>query len=248
MLMYMSMASSSPYFSSRAAVSSNPCNAHWSSLTPMIFGKPVSEAPVAGDGGGANRNTALPFPKWTEPTCQIAPATLISFNAVNTASDFSTFVPTPITKNQVRFIVNGGVAQSIFGVPFGNAARNSLRDAKTNSFNIGVYKDFKFWERAVLQWHMTMLNAFNHPNFSSVDPFLDDAGFASEGTGFANPLLFSGGTAASGSGSGLPSSSAFYPNGCFRGPGEFLARAAFFGADGNRSCSRSPAVFSIRRI
>jgi hypothetical protein len=38
-----------------------------------------------------------------------------------------------------------------------------------------------------------MLNAFNHPNFSSVDPFIDDAGLAQEGTGFANPSLTSGG-------------------------------------------------------
>jgi hypothetical protein len=37
------------------------------------------------------------------------------------------------------------------------------------------------------------LNAFNHSNFSSIDPFLDDAGLTQEGTGFANPSLTSGG-------------------------------------------------------
>jgi len=42
-------------------------------------------------------------------------------------------------------------------------------------------------------WHMTMLNAFNHPNFFSIDPTIDDAGFASEGNGFGIPSLTSGG-------------------------------------------------------
>ena len=39
-----------------------------------------------------------------------------------------------------------------------------------------MFKDFKFSERTHLQWHMSMLNVFNHPNFSSIDPSLVDAG------------------------------------------------------------------------
>jgi hypothetical protein len=42
-------------------------------------------------------------------------------------------------------------------------------------------------------WHMQMLNVFNHPNFASIDPFIDDAGLASLETGFANPSLQNGG-------------------------------------------------------
>jgi len=37
-----------------------------------------------------------------------------------------------------------------------------------------------------------MENVFNHPNFYSIDPFVDDAGFATEGNGFADPRLWSG--------------------------------------------------------
>jgi hypothetical protein len=33
---------------------------------------------------------------------------------------------------------------------------------------------------------MTMLNALNHPNFSSVDPFLEDSGLHSSFTGFGD--------------------------------------------------------------
>jgi hypothetical protein len=40
---------------------------------------------------------------------------------------------------------------------------------------------------------MTMLNVFNHPNFSTVDPFIDDAGLADEATGFGVPSLTTGG-------------------------------------------------------
>jgi hypothetical protein len=129
----------------------------------------------------------------TEPICTLAPSTLINFNGVNTATKIATYVPTTVNKNQVRFIVNGVTSQQQFGTPYGNAARNSLRDAKTNTANITVFKNFKFWEKATLEWHMSMINAFNHPNFSSVDPFVDDAGYALEGTGFADPSLWSGG-------------------------------------------------------
>jgi hypothetical protein len=68
-----------------------------------------------------------------------------------------------------------------------------LYDAKTNIANITFFKTFKVKENFKVQWHMSMLNAFNHPNFSSVDPFIDDAGLSQEGTGFANPSLTNGG-------------------------------------------------------
>jgi hypothetical protein len=45
-------------------------------------------------------------------------------------------------------------------------------------------------ESLTLQFHTDFLNALNHPNYSSVDPFIDDAGRAAEATGFANPHLF----------------------------------------------------------
>lgn len=113
--------------------------------------------------------------------CSLAPNTLIDFGAANSAGTV-----TQVANNQVRFIVNGKEADSVFGTPFGNAARNLVSDAKTNSANISIYKNIRFNERATLQWHMTMLDAFNHPNFFSIDPFLDDAGLQFDGTGFGN--------------------------------------------------------------
>jgi len=120
---------------------------------------------------------------------------LLSLNAIN-ATYFTVathFIAVNVTKDNVRFIVNGLLANQQFGTPFGNVARNFSRDARTNIANLTFFKTVKAWERAKVTFHMSMLNAFNHPNFSSVDPFIDDAGLAQEGTGFANPSLTSGG-------------------------------------------------------
>jgi hypothetical protein len=120
--------------------------------------------------------------------CALPATQLISFNSFN-----STGAIVDVTKSQVHFIANGGEADAIFGTPFGNAGRNSLRDHWTNAGNFTLFKNIKFWERAALQWHMTMNNVFNHPQygalFPGIDPFVEDAGLASPGVGFANPLI-----------------------------------------------------------
>lgn len=130
--------------------------------------------------------------------CSPVPANeLIDFTAFNPPAEVGNLGPvTPVSKNQVHFIVNGGEADTIFGTPFGNAARNSLRDFHTNVANLSFFKDEKFGERATLRFSMTMLNALNHPNFSSVDPFIDDAGLVGLGLGFAEPQNTTGSTLA----------------------------------------------------
>jgi hypothetical protein len=136
----------------------------------------------------------------------ITPTTLVSFNSFNngfigTKVDPNTgnTVPDPanpakvVTNKDVRFIANTPTANTVFNSPFGNVGRNTLRDAWSNIANLQFFKTVKVKERLKVQFHMSMLNAFNHPNFSSVDPFLDDAGFSSEGSGFGIPSLTSGG-------------------------------------------------------
>jgi len=59
----------------------------------------------------------------------------------------------------------------------------------TNIVNLGVFKKIKLSERAAFEFHATALNAFNHPNFLTVDPFLEDAGLSGQGSGFGNPSL-----------------------------------------------------------
>jgi len=121
-----------------------------------------------------------------EPICTIAPNTLISLNAVNKNVNGT---PVAVTNKQVRFILNASTAQGIFGTPFGNTPRNPVNDAITNIANVTVFKRFKITERSSFEFRMSMLNAFNHTVFTSVDPFLEDAGLVQQGTGFGDNSL-----------------------------------------------------------
>ncbi len=126
---------------------------------PVFFG-PLNCAPV----GGNNQ--------------------LVSMNALN-----ATGTLVAVTPQQVRFIENTGRAQTLFGTPFGNVGRNTVRDAKTNIVNMAVSKRFKISEKTSFEVHATALNALNHFNFSSVDPVLADAGNTGSGNGFGDPSL-----------------------------------------------------------
>ncbi len=119
--------------------------------------------------------------------CAQPAGTLLSLNEINVNS-----AETIVSQNDVRFIVNGQEANNIFGTPFGNAGRNILRNYHTNIANATIFKNTKFGEQVSVRWHVTMTNVFNHPNFTSVDPFIDDAGLTDDQTGFANVRLFPG--------------------------------------------------------
>jgi hypothetical protein len=126
--------------------------------------------------------------------CSTAPNTLISLNAINAAIAAGSTPPiVPVTNSQVRFIANGGEADSIFGTPFGNAGRNTLKEDKTNVANLTIFKNLKAGERTTVQFHTTMTNAFNHRNFSGINPFIENAGNPGFFTGFANNNLQNGG-------------------------------------------------------
>jgi len=95
----------------------------------------------------------------------------------------------PVSKNQVRFIINSGEAQSIFGTPFGNMPRNLPQDAISNFANFSITKRFKISERTSFEFRTSLLNVFNHQNFLSVDAFVEDAGQHTGGTGFGDPSV-----------------------------------------------------------
>lgn len=121
----------------------------------------------------------------TEPFCSSAVAnTLLSASAITTNG-----AAVPVTQNGVRYIVNGGTAQAIFGTPFGNVPRNVEQDAISNIANVSVFKNIKLSEKVAFEFHATALNVLNHPNFLSIDPFLEDAGLFSPFTGFGNPTV-----------------------------------------------------------
>jgi hypothetical protein len=139
--------------------------------------------------------------------CSLAPTQLISLNAFNGSGSII-----PVTKQQVRYIANTGIAETIFGSPFGNAPRNIGRDAPLNYLNASLTKLVKFNERASFELHFTALNVLNHANFGSVVPVVDQAGNPAFGAGFGLPNL----TGDSIPGSNLAASRRFYVGGVFR--------------------------------
>jgi len=127
----------------------------------------------------------------TEPVCTITPTTLVSVNALNASGAGITGAPVTINPRQARYILNGGAAQSVFGTPFGNVPRNLVQDAISNLVNLSVSKNTKINERTSFEFRASFINAFNHPNYQSVDPFLEDASGTPRAPffGFADPTV-----------------------------------------------------------
>ncbi|HET8892084.1 MAG TPA: carboxypeptidase regulatory-like domain-containing protein [Candidatus Angelobacter sp.] len=101
----------------------------------------------------------------------VSPTTLLSLNDLNA----TTPQVTPVTSDQVRYIINAATSQSIFGTPFGGR-RNLSQDAPTNIANLALFKNVKLNERASVEFTTTLQNVFNHANFQSIDPFIENAG------------------------------------------------------------------------
>jgi len=152
----------------------------------------------------------------TDPLCTGNPNQLVSLNAVGASGcETSSAIPCPfvaLTKNQVRYIANTGMAETVFGTPFGNAPRNIGTDAPLNYLNFGTTKRIKFSERTSFEFRFTALNVFNHANFVSVVPSVEQAGLPNFGAGFGVPSL----TSDSIPGSNLAASRRFYFGGIFR--------------------------------
>ncbi len=102
-----------------------------------------------------------------------------SLNALN-----STGSEVVVNPSQVHYIVNLPGSARIFGTPFGDATRNSLRGPALNQLNASLFKNIKISERWTLQLRGEAYNVLNHPNPGYgvnaagylPDFFTDDAG------------------------------------------------------------------------
>jgi hypothetical protein len=180
-----------------------------------------NSAPVDSVGifqGDACAEFVLASQQATAPLCAggLGNQTLISLNGINQAQSngvlSNAITPTAVSNKQVRYIANTGIAETIFGTPFGNAPRNIGRDAPLNYLNASVTKRIKFNERASFELRFSALNALNHANFATVDPNIESAGTGNFGGAFAIPQL----TGDSIPGSNLAASRRFYFGGVFR--------------------------------
>jgi hypothetical protein len=144
----------------------------------------------AGDACGLFSFSGTPQHPTIDPLCAGDPNQLINLTAVGKSgceSDFTKDCPfVPVQKNQVRFIANTGIAQTVFGTPFGNMPRNPVADAMTQIGNASIYKNIKLGEHASFEFHTTFLNMFNQANFTSIDPILEDAGANGAFNGFGD--------------------------------------------------------------
>ena len=128
--------------------------------------------------------------------CNISPTTLISLNAANGSGagvaldgNGNPIPAVAVNSKQVRYIVNAGVAQQVFGTPFG-APRNLSQDAAYNVFNASLLKSVRVAEHRTFEFRATALNVFNNSFFRSIDPFLEDAGVPpAPGVGFGDPTV-----------------------------------------------------------
>mgnify|MGYP001020682818 CR=1 FL=1 len=85
---------------------------------------------------------------------------------------------TPVTPNDVRFIINGPGAAQKFGTPFGNVGRNLFRSDRIETVDFSVFKSFKIRESINLQYKLEMINALNHPIFGTPNSInLDNLNF-----------------------------------------------------------------------
>ena len=114
-----------------------------------------------------------------------------SLNALN-----STGAEVAVTPSQVHYILNLPGSARIFGTPFGNTVRNSLRGPALNQLNAGLFKNIRVSERWTIQLRGEAYNLLNHPNpgygvnvntsntLSYLpDIFTDDAGVPGPGGG-----------------------------------------------------------------
>ena len=69
-----------------------------------------------------------------------------------------------VTRDQVRYIINGPGAAQVFGSPFGTVSRGAEASPILNDLNLGLFKNIRLKERFKLQLRLEAFNALNHPN------------------------------------------------------------------------------------
>ncbi len=177
------------------AVSTQPLNLYDVGFIGAFVGTDTAR-PFVGNLGAASTSVgiyaadfcgAIAANPATDPACQagVPGNTLLSLNGLNNVNGEQVVT---VDRNSVRFIVNGATSAGVFGTPFG-ARRNLVQDAITNTANASLFKRFKFTEQVSAEFHASAINVFNHPNFQSIDPVLEDAGVHSAFTGFGDPSV-----------------------------------------------------------
>jgi hypothetical protein len=155
-------------------------------------GQPYSVINTRGLGG-----TALCDPTGTFSTTFSACRPILSSNSapIDTVGQYlgsgqlvDVFTQSPVSSNQVHWIVNDLNAAKVFGTPFAGAPRNLLRGDTVNNVNLAILKDLKVNERLTVQLRGTAYNVLNRDFRGNPDPLIDDGNIANGGS-FGNTFF-----------------------------------------------------------
>jgi outer membrane receptor protein involved in Fe transport len=145
-------------------------------INALVIGAARSYSDAAWDGSFLGLDSVRPFfgnpnaPRSSVGISQVDAALIFgipvenvngfwSFNEINTTGN-----TVAVTKDQVRYIVNGAGAARIFGTPFGDVPRGVEVGPRLNNLNLGIFKNFRIKENWRLRFSLDMFNALNHPN------------------------------------------------------------------------------------
>jgi carboxypeptidase family protein/TonB-dependent receptor-like protein len=166
------------------------------------FGSPYNDAPfgtafIVPDGGlrpfRGNVNVDPQLVALDDVTARARFATLFTSSTPAAQyyllNDLNKNRVTPVTPNDVRFIVNTQETARRFGTPWGNEPRNTLLGDNLRLGNFSLFKNTKltrgFYRDSApitLQFRFDMFNAFNNTNLGVGNFSVDNAG-----NGFADP-------------------------------------------------------------
>jgi outer membrane receptor protein involved in Fe transport len=108
---------------------------------------------------GTTTVTRQTGPPETIPNMRTSPTGFYLMSDLNK----TTRVFTPVSANDVRFIINGPGSAARFGTPFGTLSRNTESGDRIETVDLSIFKTFRITESVNVQYRLQMINAFNHP-------------------------------------------------------------------------------------
>ena len=99
------------------------------------------------------------------------------------------YTGSPISKQNVHWIVNDDLSAAYYGTPFAGGGRNQQRGQTINNANLAILKDFKIHDRFTVEARGTAYNVLNRQYRGTPAVNVDFGNFADAGGPFGNTLF-----------------------------------------------------------
>ena len=99
------------------------------------------------------------------------------------------YTGSPISRQNVHWIVNDNASAAFFGTPFAGGGRNQQRGQTINNANLAVLKDFKMHDRFTIEMRGTAYNVLNRQYRGVPGVDIDFGNFSEAGGSFGNTLF-----------------------------------------------------------